>query len=97
MEEIQWSAVTVTPSGIGKSVTVTDCHCNISYKMTHIEAKSITIWLRYDPKWNITSCLCGSKETRSDIRFWVTSQQILMDFASIWVILKVKFCWAALI
>ena len=23
---LQWSAVTVTPSGIGKSVTVTDCH-----------------------------------------------------------------------
>ena len=40
---IQWSAVTVTPSGINKSVTVTnsDCHCNSSYKMTHIEAKSI--------------------------------------------------------
>ena len=33
---IQWSAVTVTPSGIVKSVTVTDCHCNSSYKMTHI-------------------------------------------------------------
>ena len=28
---IQWSAVTVTPSGIGKSVTVTDCHCNSSF------------------------------------------------------------------
>ena len=25
---IQWSAVRVTPSGIGKSVTVTDCHSN---------------------------------------------------------------------
>ena len=33
---LQWSAVTVTPSGIGKSVTVTDCHSNSSYKMTHI-------------------------------------------------------------
>ena len=29
-EIIQWSAVTVTPPGIGKSVTVTDCHCNSS-------------------------------------------------------------------
>ena len=28
--QIQWSAVTVTPSGISKSVTVTDCHCNSS-------------------------------------------------------------------
>ena len=28
---LQWSAVRVTPSGIGKSVTVTDCHCNSSF------------------------------------------------------------------
>ena len=28
---VQWSAVTVTPSGIGKSVTVTDCHSNSSF------------------------------------------------------------------
>ena len=28
--DIQWSAVTVTPSGIGKSVTVTDCHSKSS-------------------------------------------------------------------
>ena len=28
---IQWSAVRVTPSGIGKSVTVTDCHSNSSF------------------------------------------------------------------
>ena len=27
---VQWSAVTVTPSGIGKSVTVTDCHSKSS-------------------------------------------------------------------
>ena len=53
---IQWSAFRVTPSGIGKSVTVTDCHCNSSYKMTHIEAKSINIWLRYDPKCNLAIC-----------------------------------------
>ena len=33
---LQWSAVRVTPLGIGKSVTVTDCHSNSSYKMTHI-------------------------------------------------------------
>ena len=25
---LQWSAVTVTPPGIGKSVTITDCHSN---------------------------------------------------------------------
>ena len=25
---LQWSAVTVTPSGIGKIVTITDCHSN---------------------------------------------------------------------
>ena len=48
--------VTVTPSGINKSVTVTDCHCNSSYKMTHIEAESINIWLRYDPKCNLAIC-----------------------------------------
>ena len=24
----------------------------LSFKMTHIEAKSINIWLRYDQKWN---------------------------------------------
>ena len=29
--QIQWSAVTVTPLGIGKSVTVTDCHSNSSF------------------------------------------------------------------
>ena len=46
----------MTPSGIGKSVTVTDCLCNSSYKMNHIEAKSINIWLRYDPKCNLTIC-----------------------------------------
>ena len=28
---LQWSAVTVTPSGICKSVTVTDCHSNSSF------------------------------------------------------------------
>ena len=27
-DKVQWSAVTVTPSGIGKSVTITDCHSN---------------------------------------------------------------------
>ena len=30
-QSIQWSAVTVTPSGIGKIVTVTDCHSNSSF------------------------------------------------------------------
>ena len=28
---LQWSAVTVTPSGIGKSITVTNCHSNSSF------------------------------------------------------------------
>ena len=44
----------MTPSGIGKSVSVTDC--NSSYKMTHIEAESINIWLRYDTKFNLAIC-----------------------------------------
>ena len=29
--QVQWSVVTVTPLGIGKSVTVTDCHSNSSF------------------------------------------------------------------
>ena len=29
---------------------------DLAFKMTHIEAKSIKFWLRYDPKQNITSC-----------------------------------------
>ena len=37
-----------------------------SFQIIHIGTKSINIWLRYDPEWNITSCLCGSMETRSD-------------------------------
>ena len=31
-----------------------------AFKMTHIEAKSINLWLRYDPKWNV----CGNKMFR---------------------------------
>ena len=37
----------------------------VGFKMSHIEAKSINIWLRYDPKCNLT--ICG-------ITFWVISQ-----------------------
>ena len=28
IERVQWTAVTVTPSGISKSVTITNCHSN---------------------------------------------------------------------
>ena len=28
----------------------------VSFKMTHIEPKSIKVWLRYDLKWNLYSC-----------------------------------------
>ena len=56
-----------------------------SYIMTHIEAKSINIWLRYDPKCNLTIC----KECGHEVGFYFGSylSQMLMDFASIWVIL----------
>ena len=29
---------------------------DLCFKMSHVEAKSINIWLRYDPKQYITSC-----------------------------------------
>ena len=94
-----WSAVTVTPSRIGKSVTVTDCHSNSSFlralKWPIFEQNpSIFGW---DMTQNGISPHVWSKETRSGIQFSVISQQILMDFASIWVIFNVKSCWAALI
>ena len=53
-----------------------------SYRMSHIEAKSINIWLRYDPKCNITIC----KEV--GLHFGSYLSQMLMDFDSIWLILK---------
>ena len=39
---VQWSAVTVTPSVIGKSVTVTDCHSNSSSKLPIFEQNPST-------------------------------------------------------
>ena len=35
---------------------------DLAFKMTHIEAKSINIWLRYDSKHNITSCFHTSTQ-----------------------------------
>ena len=58
----------------------------VSYKMTHIEAKSINIWLRYDPKCNLTICKeCGHEV---GLHFGSYLSQMLMDFDSIWLILK---------
>ena len=33
----QWSAVTVTPSGMGQSVTITDCHSNSVKRLEQIQ------------------------------------------------------------
>ena len=44
--------------------------------MTHIEAKSINIWLRYDPKHLV------STQTWGDISFWVISQPNVNGFCS---------------
>ena len=44
---------------------------DLAFKMTHIEAKSINIRLRYDPKQNITSCFHTSTQIRGDIPFLV--------------------------
>ena len=44
--------------------------------MTHIEAKSINIWLRYDPKHLV------STQTWGDIPFWVISQPNVDGFCS---------------
>ena len=57
----------------------------VSYKMSHIEAKSINIWLRYDSKCNLTICKeCGHEV---GLHFGSYLSQMLMDFASIWLIL----------
>ena len=56
-------------------------HQGTSYRMTHIEAKSINIWLRYDPKCNPTSLQMVR------LHFGSYLSQMWMDFASIWVIL----------
>ena len=43
----------------------------VGFKMSHIEAKSINIWLRYDQKCNPTSC---PHSLDGEITFWVVSQ-----------------------
>ena len=61
-------------------------HQSTSSRMTHIEAKSINIWLRYDPKCNLTICKeCGHEV---GLHFGSYLSQMLMDFDSIWLILK---------
>ena len=42
----------------------------VSFKMSHIEAKSINIWLRNDPKCNSTSC---PHSLDGEFTFWVIS------------------------
>ena len=37
---------------------------DLAFKMTHIEAKAINVWLRYDPKQNITSCFYNHTNMR---------------------------------
>ena len=61
-------------------------HQSTSSRMTHIEAKSINIWLRYDPKCNLSFCKeCGHEV---GLHFGSYLSQMLMDFDSIWLILK---------
>ena len=58
---------------------------SVSYKMIPIKAKSINIWLRYDPKWNLTIYKeCGHEV---GLHFGSYLSQIMMELASIWVIL----------
>ena len=52
---------------------------DLTFKMIHIETKSINIWRRYDPKQNITSCFHTFSPTLS---FWVTSQPNVNGFCS---------------
>ena len=54
--------------------SVTDCHCNSSYKMTHIEAESINIWLRYDPKCNLA--ICKDSGVKYELRKQLTSVKL---------------------
>ena len=49
-------------------------HC--SFQIIHIEAKSINIWLRYDPKHLV------STQTWGDIPLWVISQPKVDGFCS---------------
>ena len=58
----------------------------VSFKMSHIESKSIHIWLRYDPKYNLTICKECGLEVR--LHFGSYLSQMLMDFASIWLMLS---------
>ena len=59
----------------------------LAFKMSQIEAKSINFWLRYDPNWNISSNWCIFELI---FQFWSYLNLKLMDFASIWLILKAK-------
>ena len=54
---------------------------NQGFKMTHIEAKSINIRLRYDPKWEILTILSLHIQTVHDN---IISQPNTDDFAQIW-------------
>ena len=54
---------------------------NQGFKMTHIEAKSINIRLRYDPKWEILTILSLHIQTVHDN---IISQPNADDFAQIW-------------
>ena len=88
-----------------------------SFQISHIWAKSINIWLRYDPPqravaesaptrrntpWSTgPSSFCDCPQVcvevwKQEVIFCFESyfRQILMDFASIWIILKAKSCWA---
>ena len=52
---------------------------DLAFKMIHIEAKSINIWPKYDPKH---SCFLTSTQTWGDIPFWVISQPNVDRFCS---------------
>ena len=57
----------------------------LAFKMSQIEAKSINFRLRYDQNWNISS---NMHQFELIFHFGSYLSQMLMDFASIWVILK---------
>ena len=48
----------------------------VSFKMTHIEAKSINIWLRYDPKWEI---LIYHELSERDFSNWLVIKDDMID------------------
>ena len=50
IERVQWTAVTVTPSGISKSVTITNCHSNSVTLIVLNEsgiAKTVTVFFEF--------------------------------------------------